>query len=103
MAAASGFCFDSAGGDDPLEGRLRSLRWMEAPTDVRERCWRVLDARMSGEQLVEEGVPTDDPLQDGPDSCERHPFRRGAPPRRVTLAERWPPPNGPIIGTGAPG
>ena len=97
MAAADDFFFDSAGGDDPIETRLRSLRWMEAPTDVRERCWRVLDARMAVE---DEGPLTDDPRPDGPGRCERHPFRRGKWPRGLTVAERWPPPDGPITRTG---
>ena len=100
MATASDFFFDSAGGGgDPLEARLQSLRWMEAPSDVRERCWRMLDARMSGEPPVE-APETDEQFLDGPGRCDRHPFRRGTPLRRQTLAERWPRPGGRFTGTG---
>jgi hypothetical protein len=61
---------------------------MEAPREVRERCWRQLDRRIEEQQAAFQS-PEQTPSRE-PGRCDRYSFRRGTPPRPRTLAERWP-------------
>jgi hypothetical protein len=67
--------------DDPLVSRLRNLHWAEVDPDVRERCWRRIQSRMSEIEAQQEA----ERAKDGVNVGERYAFSRFSPARARTL------------------
>ncbi len=68
---------------DELIGRLSQLEWAPVPTELRERCWKDFEQRITQNGAASEPVRSRAAFNVG----ERYEMRRFAPARRLAAAE----------------